>query len=57
MDLNDLYSRHQVSVMRADAALCPDAALEHTDLAAGYAREIQRRRTASGAGLIPSTIG
>lgn len=57
LDLNYLYSRHQISVMRASAARSTEAAMAHAGLAAGYALEIQRRRDASGAGSHPTTFG
>ena len=37
MNLNELFHRHQVSVMRAAAAASPEARLAHRGLAAGYA--------------------
>jgi len=41
MDLNYLYQRHQISLMRADAALSTGARVAHRGLAAGYARLIE----------------
>jgi len=45
MDLNYLLSRHQISIMRAEAATCREARYAHRGLAKGYAdriRELQR---------------
>ena len=44
MDLNYLYHREQVSLMRADAAASPKARLSHQGLARGYARLIAKVR-------------
>lgn len=44
MDLNYLYHRHQVSLMRAEAAACLDSRGAHLGLARGYARVIQSER-------------
>ena len=44
MDLNQLLYRHQVSLMRADAASCTEARLAHRGLARGYADRIARMR-------------
>lgn len=41
MDLNYLFHRHQVSLMRADAALCPASRSSHRGLALGYAERIR----------------
>ena len=40
MGLNYLLHRHQVSLMRADAALTGEARHSHRQLARGYARQI-----------------
>lgn len=40
MDLNDLYARHQIAVMRAAGAPGCDTRHAHLDAAAGYARAI-----------------
>ena len=44
MDLNQLFHRHQVSLMRADIAACPEARIAHEGLAAGYAARIETLR-------------
>lgn len=44
MDLNYLYHRHQLSLMRADAAACASSRAAHHELARGYARRIQAER-------------
>lgn len=44
MDFNYYLYRHQVSLMRADAATTADARAAHMGLARGYAREIERAR-------------
>lgn len=41
MALNYLLHRHQVSLMRADAAACVSARSSHRALANGYARQIE----------------
>lgn len=41
MALNYLLHRHQVSLMRADAASCVSARSSHLALANGYARQIE----------------
>lgn len=51
MDLNLLFHRHQVSVMQAAAAACPEARIAHEGLAAGYAARIATIRLESGAGF------
>lgn len=40
MDLNELYFRHQISVVRAAAAANVEARAAHHGLASGYARRI-----------------
>jgi hypothetical protein len=40
MDLNDLYYRHQVSLMMADSAACEASRAAHSGLAEGYASRI-----------------
>lgn len=50
MDLNYLFHRHQVSLMRADAAVCVEARYAHSALARGYADEIDRIQQDAGAG-------
>lgn len=50
MDLNYLLSRHQISLMRADSAACPEAAIAHRGLAQGYAVRIREHRQRLGAG-------
>jgi hypothetical protein len=56
MDLNYLLSRHQVSLMRADAALCSEARYSHRALARGYADRIRELQERVGAGsmLVPA---
>lgn len=49
MDLNQLLYRHQVSLMRADDAVCTDARSAHVGHARGYADEIEQMRRAMGA--------
>ncbi len=49
MDLNYLLSRHQVSLMRADAATSREAAIAHRGLAGGYAARIRELQHALGA--------
>jgi hypothetical protein len=44
MDMNYLLSRHQVSMMRADAAACPEARIAHRALARAYADRIRHQR-------------
>lgn len=41
MDLNYLFHRHQISVMRADAASCLPSSASHRGLARGYAQRIR----------------
>jgi hypothetical protein len=42
MGLNYLLHRHQVSLMRSDAASCVSARSSHRALAVGYARQIEQ---------------
>jgi len=44
MDLNYLYSRQQVELMRAAEAASPEARAAHMALADGYGRMIERHR-------------
>lgn len=53
MGLNDLLSRHQISVMRAEAAACLSSRHAHTSLANSYAAEINRRGKLASAGAAP----
>lgn len=41
MDLNYLLSRHQISLIRADATDCPEARLAHRGIARAYADRIR----------------
>lgn len=41
MDLNYLFHRHQVSLMRAGAASCQSSRSSHRGLARGYAQRIR----------------
>lgn len=50
MDLNYLFHRHQVSLMRADAAICVESRHAHRALARSYADEIERIQRDAGAG-------
>lgn len=49
MDLNQLYQRHQLLLMRASAASSHDARLSHSSEAAGIARRIEAFQNALGA--------
>jgi hypothetical protein len=40
LDLNQLFHRHQTSIMRASSAACPEARIAHDGLASGYAAQI-----------------
>lgn len=44
MDLNYLFHRHQISLMRADEAGCSEARWAHEQLAQSYARLIEQNR-------------
>jgi hypothetical protein len=48
MDLNYLLHRHQVSLMRAKAALCVPSRRAHEELANLYAGAVSRNQTLSG---------
>lgn len=50
MDLNYLFHRQQVSLMRADAAICVESRHAHSALARGYAGAIERIQQDAGAG-------
>ena len=50
MDLNYLYFRQQVELMRADAANCTASGKAHRQLANLYDSLIERRKTAARAG-------
>jgi hypothetical protein len=50
MDLNYLFHRQQVSLMRADAATCVASRHAHAALARGYGNEINRIQQDAGAG-------
>ncbi|WP_186728888.1 hypothetical protein [Sphingomonas panacisoli] len=41
MDLNYLFHRHQVSIMRAEAATCASSRSSHNSLARAYAQRIR----------------
>ena len=45
MDVNYLYCRQQMELMRAEQAACPEARAAHRGLAEGYARRIAEART------------
>jgi hypothetical protein len=49
MDLNYLFSRHQVSLMRAEAATCSPSRLAHLGMATAYAGRIDAMRQLAGA--------
>lgn len=57
MDLNYLFHRHQISVMRAGVAATPAAALAHHGLARGYAGRIATSQQASGARAPTKVLG
>lgn len=50
MDLNYLYHRQQVSLMRADAAACVEARRAHLGLAREYREQIRTVQQALHAG-------
>jgi hypothetical protein len=52
LDLNYLLGRHQVSLMQADAAACPEARYAHRGMAREYAVMISEIQTDSGAGAM-----
>ncbi len=45
MDLNYLYYRHQLSLMKADAAATPSVRAVHLGFARGYAARIAGKRS------------
>lgn len=49
MDLNQLYHRHQLLLMRASSASSKDARMNHKSEAAGIARRIKALQNALGA--------
>ncbi|MGP7794512.1 hypothetical protein [Sphingomonas sp. CLY1604] len=49
MDLNQLLSRHQISLMRSTGATSPEVRHVHHGLAAGYADQIRSVQQAYGA--------
>lgn len=49
MDLNLLYSRHQISLIRASSALDAASRAFHATLAEGFARRIKDVRSQIGA--------
>ncbi|WP_169542533.1 hypothetical protein [Sphingomonas baiyangensis] len=53
MALNDLLRRHQIALMRADAARCHDARRMHRRAAADYARDVAAFGAAVGASTAP----
>jgi hypothetical protein len=55
MDLNYLLSRHQISLMQADAAACSEARIAHRGRAGHYAERI--RELQSELGAAPALIG
>ncbi len=56
VDLNYLYARHQIALMRADAASCIEARHSHRGLATGYALAIESRRAELGGGDFATTL-
>lgn len=54
MDLNYLFHRQQVSLMRADAAGCVASRYAHRELARGYNDRIERIQQDAGAGAFVS---
>ena len=51
MDLNDLFSRHQLSLVRAGSAASVEARHAHRGLAHGYAGRIASFQRSVGAGF------
>lgn len=49
MDLNELFFRHQISIVRAGSAATPEARYAHRGLAKGYADRIETMQASSGA--------
>lgn len=45
MDLNELFFRHQISLVRATSATGLEARHAHRELAKGYARRIEEARS------------
>ena len=54
MDLNYLLRRHQISLMRADAARCDSSRLSHEGLAGLYADAVDRHQVLKGGAI---TVG
>ena len=55
MDLNYLLSRHQISLMQADAAACSEARIAHRGRAKHYAERIYELQNQLGGA--PALIG
>jgi hypothetical protein len=53
MGLNYLLHRHQVSLMRADAAATTEARQAHRELASAYAERVDAEGRAAGATAAP----
>ncbi len=53
MDLNYLLHRHQVSLMRSNAAGSPEARHAHNGLVRGYAHQIRELTKSYRSGLQP----
>lgn len=51
MDLNQLLRRHQISLMRARDAACPESRISHEGLAALYASRIATLGREAGASV------
>ena len=51
MDLNYLYARHQVELMRADAAGCSSSGDAHRELASLFLAQVHARKQAATIGL------
>jgi hypothetical protein len=49
MDLNELFYRHQISVVRAAEAASPEARHAHRGLVSGYAARIATMQVDAGA--------
>lgn len=56
MDINRLYFKHQISMMRVSHAEDPDDRTYHQTLADGLAKRIARLQQDSGAGAATSWI-
>lgn len=56
MDLNTLYSKHQISLMRAAAAGNRQSATAHLDQALNYASLIRMLRGQLGATALPPGV-